>query len=68
MLFLLRLLLSTPFSILSYLLLWFVPQGSAALTLIWSLTTTCLFETLMSVRQRYRILSLHLRDSANFQV
>ncbi|XP_063736708.1 LOW QUALITY PROTEIN: sodium-dependent lysophosphatidylcholine symporter 1-like [Eleginops maclovinus] len=42
------LLLSTPFSILSYLLLWFVPQGSTALTLIWSLTTTCLFETLMS--------------------
>ncbi|KAK5895260.1 hypothetical protein CesoFtcFv8_011868 [Champsocephalus esox] len=42
------LLLSTPFSILSYLLLWFVPRGSAALTLIWSLITTCLFETLMS--------------------
>ncbi|KAM7411429.1 hypothetical protein PAMA_021428 [Pampus argenteus] len=45
-----RLVLSTPFGVLSYLLLWFVPQGlmSQALSVLWFLTTACLFETLMS--------------------
>ncbi|XP_062283118.1 sodium-dependent lysophosphatidylcholine symporter 1-B-like [Scomber scombrus] len=44
------LVLSTPFGVLSYLLLWFVPQGSTsqALSVLWVLTTACLFETLMS--------------------
>ncbi|XP_044067467.1 sodium-dependent lysophosphatidylcholine symporter 1-B-like [Siniperca chuatsi] len=44
------LVLSTPFGVLSYLLLWFVPQGSLsqALSVLWFLTAACLFETLMS--------------------
>ncbi|XP_070695875.1 sodium-dependent lysophosphatidylcholine symporter 1-B-like [Pempheris klunzingeri] len=44
------LVLSTPFGVLSYLLLWFVPQGSMpqALSVLWFLTVACLFETLMS--------------------
>ncbi|XP_049436949.1 sodium-dependent lysophosphatidylcholine symporter 1-B-like [Epinephelus fuscoguttatus] len=44
------LVLSTPFGILFYLLLWFVPQGSMsqALSVLWFLTVACLFETLMS--------------------
>ncbi|XP_042265402.1 sodium-dependent lysophosphatidylcholine symporter 1-B-like [Thunnus maccoyii] len=44
------LVLSTPFGVLSYLLLWFVPQGSMsqAVSVLWFLTTSCLFETLMS--------------------
>lgn len=46
-----RLVLSTPFGVLSYLLLWFVPRGpgSPAVGVLWFLTATCLFETLMSV-------------------
>lgn len=46
-----RLVLSTPFGVLSYLLLWFVPRGSMSqpLSVLWFLTATCLFETLMSV-------------------
>lgn len=46
-----RLVLSTPFAVLSYLLLWFVPPGAAAGGVLWFLVTTCLFETLMSVNQ-----------------
>lgn len=46
-----RLLLSTPFGILSYLLLWFGPPGPADFSVPWFLVTTCLFETLMSVNQ-----------------
>eukprot|EP00066_Takifugu_rubripes_P011817 XP_011601083.1 PREDICTED: sodium-dependent lysophosphatidylcholine symporter 1-like [Takifugu rubripes] len=42
------LVLSTPFAVLSYLLLWFVPPGAAAGGVLWFLVTTCLFETLMS--------------------
>eukprot|EP00064_Thunnus_orientalis_P011447 superscaffoldBa00001654_g11478 len=44
------LVLSTPFGVLSYLLLWFVPRGSMsqAVSVLWFLTTSCLFETLMS--------------------
>uniref|UniRef100_UPI0037E84BFF sodium-dependent lysophosphatidylcholine symporter 1-B-like n=1 Tax=Semicossyphus pulcher TaxID=241346 RepID=UPI0037E84BFF len=44
------LVLSTPFAVLSYLLLWFVPRGSVsqALSVLWFLTAACLFETLMS--------------------
>ncbi|XP_037630059.1 sodium-dependent lysophosphatidylcholine symporter 1 [Sebastes umbrosus] len=44
------LILSTPFAILFYLLLWFVPQGwmSQGLSVLWFLTAACLFETLMS--------------------
>ncbi|KAE8292928.1 Sodium-dependent lysophosphatidylcholine symporter 1 [Larimichthys crocea] len=44
------LVLSTPFGILSYLLLWFVPGGlmSPAVTVLWFLIAACLFETLMS--------------------
>ncbi|XP_038577745.1 sodium-dependent lysophosphatidylcholine symporter 1 [Micropterus salmoides] len=44
------LVLSTPFGVLSYLLLWFVPQGSMSqdLCVLWFLTAACLFETLMS--------------------
>lgn len=46
-----RLVLSTPFGVLSYLLLWFVPRGptSPAVGVLWFLTAACLFETLMSV-------------------
>ncbi|XP_072304757.1 sodium-dependent lysophosphatidylcholine symporter 1-B-like [Eucyclogobius newberryi] len=44
------LVLSAPFAVLSYVLLWFVPHASmsAALTVLWFLAVTCLFETLMS--------------------
>ncbi|XP_040007642.1 sodium-dependent lysophosphatidylcholine symporter 1 [Xiphias gladius] len=44
------LVLSTPFGVLSYLLLWFEPHGSMSQTLsvLWFLTAACLFETLMS--------------------
>ncbi|XP_054464707.1 sodium-dependent lysophosphatidylcholine symporter 1-B-like [Anoplopoma fimbria] len=44
------LILSTPFGILFYLLLWFVPQGSTSqgVSVLWFLTAACLFETLMS--------------------
>ncbi|XP_074498620.1 sodium-dependent lysophosphatidylcholine symporter 1-B-like [Sebastes fasciatus] len=44
------LILSTPFAILFYLLLWFVPRGwmSQGLSVLWFLTAACLFETLMS--------------------
>ncbi|XP_022618777.1 sodium-dependent lysophosphatidylcholine symporter 1-like [Seriola dumerili] len=44
------LLLSTPLGVLSYLLLWFEPQGlmSEPLSVLWFLTAACLFETLMS--------------------
>ncbi|KAK7877897.1 hypothetical protein WMY93_031426 [Mugilogobius chulae] len=44
------LVLSCPFAILSYVLLWFVPRVSMspAQTLMWFLAVTCLFETLMS--------------------
>uniref|UniRef100_A0A8C2XA70 Major facilitator superfamily domain containing 2a-like 2 n=1 Tax=Cyclopterus lumpus TaxID=8103 RepID=A0A8C2XA70_CYCLU len=44
------LILSTPFGVLFYLLLWFVPQGSTSqgLSVLWFLTAACLFETLMS--------------------
>nr|XP_020491430.1 sodium-dependent lysophosphatidylcholine symporter 1-like [Labrus bergylta] len=44
------LVLSTPFAVFLYLLMWFVPQGSMsqALTALWFITATCLFETLMS--------------------
>ncbi|XP_070824953.1 sodium-dependent lysophosphatidylcholine symporter 1-B-like [Chaetodon trifascialis] len=44
------LVLSTPFGVLSYLLLWFVPRGSMsqAVSVLWFLTAACLFETLMS--------------------
>ncbi|KAM9785944.1 sodium-dependent lysophosphatidylcholine symporter 1-B-like [Neosynchiropus ocellatus] len=40
------LLLSTPFAVLSYLLLWFLPRGTQSV--MWFLTATCLFETVMS--------------------
>lgn len=56
-----RLVLSTPFGILSYLLLWFVPGGlmSPAVTVLWFLIAACLFETLMSVSCKcYRHFSL----------
>uniref|UniRef100_A0A672ZH12 Zgc:171501 n=1 Tax=Sphaeramia orbicularis TaxID=375764 RepID=A0A672ZH12_9TELE len=41
---------STPFGVLSYLLLWYVPQGSMSgpHSVLWFLTVSCLFETLMS--------------------
>uniref|UniRef100_A0A3B5AR91 Major facilitator superfamily domain-containing protein 2A-B-like n=1 Tax=Stegastes partitus TaxID=144197 RepID=A0A3B5AR91_9TELE len=44
------LVLSTPFGVLSYLLLWFVPRGSTseAVSVLWFLVAACLFETLMS--------------------
>ncbi|KAM9350496.1 sodium-dependent lysophosphatidylcholine symporter 1-B-like [Symphorus nematophorus] len=44
------LVLSTPFGVLSYLLLWFVPGASMSQTVsvLWFLTAACLFETLMS--------------------
>ncbi|XP_076022910.1 sodium-dependent lysophosphatidylcholine symporter 1-B-like [Genypterus blacodes] len=44
------LVLSMPFGVLSYLLLWFMPQGSMsqAVSVPWFLTAACLFETLMS--------------------
>uniref|UniRef100_A0A3Q1CDF4 Major facilitator superfamily (MFS) profile domain-containing protein n=1 Tax=Amphiprion ocellaris TaxID=80972 RepID=A0A3Q1CDF4_AMPOC len=44
------LVISTPFGVLSYLLLWFVPRGSMseAGRVLWFLAATCMFETLMS--------------------
>uniref|UniRef100_A0A3Q3XI48 Uncharacterized protein n=1 Tax=Mola mola TaxID=94237 RepID=A0A3Q3XI48_MOLML len=44
------LLLSAPFGVLSYLLLWSMPPGSAspAVRTLWFLAAACLFETLMS--------------------
>ncbi|XP_034447139.1 sodium-dependent lysophosphatidylcholine symporter 1 [Hippoglossus hippoglossus] len=44
------LLLSSPLAVLSYLLLWFEPGGAVSqpLSVLWFLTVTCLFETLMS--------------------
>ncbi|XP_069382664.1 sodium-dependent lysophosphatidylcholine symporter 1-B-like [Paralichthys olivaceus] len=44
------LVLSSPCAVLSYLLLWFEPRGSVSqpLSVLWFLTVTCLFETLMS--------------------
>ncbi|KAJ0064881.1 hypothetical protein NL108_017019, partial [Boleophthalmus pectinirostris] len=44
------LVLSTPFAIMSYVLLWFVPHASmsAPQIVVWFLTVTCLFEALMS--------------------
>ncbi|MEQ2213363.1 hypothetical protein XENOCAPTIV_013673 [Xenoophorus captivus] len=46
-----RLVISTPFCILSYVLLWFVPSDSMpeAACVLWFLTVACLFKTLMSV-------------------
>lgn len=46
-----RMVISTPFGILSYLLLWFVPRGSMSETVsvLWFLTAACLFESLMTV-------------------
>uniref|UniRef100_A0A3B3ZIF9 Uncharacterized protein n=1 Tax=Periophthalmus magnuspinnatus TaxID=409849 RepID=A0A3B3ZIF9_9GOBI len=40
--------LSAPFAVLSYLLLWFVPSLSDAQTVVWFLSVSCLFETVMS--------------------
>lgn len=54
----LRLVLSTPFGVLSYLLLWFGPPGPAGVSVPWFLVTTCLFETLMSVNQSHFFSSL----------
>ncbi|KAG7215983.1 hypothetical protein INR49_003504, partial [Caranx melampygus] len=44
------LVLSCPFGILSYLLLWFQPHGSMSESgsVLWFFTVSCLFETLMS--------------------
>ncbi|XP_052340175.1 sodium-dependent lysophosphatidylcholine symporter 1-like [Oncorhynchus keta] len=44
--------LAMPFGVLSYVLLWFMPQGSMsqAFSVPWYLTASCLFETLMTVR------------------
>ncbi|XP_041654977.1 sodium-dependent lysophosphatidylcholine symporter 1 [Cheilinus undulatus] len=44
------LVLSTPFAVFSYLLMWFVPRGSMSqgLMALWFITVTCLFESLMS--------------------
>ncbi|MEQ2282244.1 hypothetical protein AMECASPLE_038561, partial [Ameca splendens] len=44
------LVISTPFCILSYVLLWFVPSDSMpeAACVLWILTVACLFKTLMS--------------------
>ena len=46
-----RLLVSSPLAVLSYVLLWFEPGGAVSqpLSVLWFLTVTCLFETLMSV-------------------
>ncbi|XP_028265875.1 sodium-dependent lysophosphatidylcholine symporter 1-B-like [Parambassis ranga] len=46
-------LFSTPFGVLSYLLMWFMPQGitSQAASVLWFLTGACLFETLMTCYQ-----------------
>nr|XP_057906972.1 sodium-dependent lysophosphatidylcholine symporter 1-B-like isoform X2 [Doryrhamphus excisus] len=45
--------LSTPFGVLSYVLLWFVPRDihKTSLKTTWFVATACLFETLMSVRR-----------------
>ncbi|XP_023847660.1 sodium-dependent lysophosphatidylcholine symporter 1-like [Salvelinus sp. IW2-2015] len=42
--------LAMPFGVLSYVLLWFMPQGSMsqAFSVPWYLTASCLFETLMT--------------------
>ncbi|KAM6976798.1 sodium-dependent lysophosphatidylcholine symporter 1-B-like [Aplochiton taeniatus] len=65
--------LSMPIGVLSYVLLWFVPQGpmSQAFSVPWFLAVTCLFETLMSCYNvPYLSLSMFLggderdRDSA----
>uniref|UniRef100_A0A668AMB5 Major facilitator superfamily domain containing 2a-like 2 n=1 Tax=Myripristis murdjan TaxID=586833 RepID=A0A668AMB5_9TELE len=42
--------LSMPFGVISYVLLWFVPPGSVsqAFSVPWFLAATCLFETIMS--------------------
>uniref|UniRef100_A0A3P8WXF6 Major facilitator superfamily domain containing 2a-like 2 n=1 Tax=Cynoglossus semilaevis TaxID=244447 RepID=A0A3P8WXF6_CYNSE len=67
------LVLSTPLGVMSYLLLWFHPPGlmSRPLRVLWFLSTTCLFETLMSCYNvPYLSLSMFLggdqraRDSA----
>uniref|UniRef100_A0A3Q2GMM2 Major facilitator superfamily domain containing 2a-like 2 n=1 Tax=Cyprinodon variegatus TaxID=28743 RepID=A0A3Q2GMM2_CYPVA len=44
------LVISTPFAILFYVLLWFIPADSMseAASVLWFLTAACLFETLMS--------------------
>ncbi|KAM9429710.1 sodium-dependent lysophosphatidylcholine symporter 1-like [Salvelinus alpinus] len=45
-----RVVLAMPFGVLSYVLLWFMPQGSMsqAFSVPWYLTASCLFETLMT--------------------
>ncbi|XP_024149255.1 sodium-dependent lysophosphatidylcholine symporter 1 [Oryzias melastigma] len=67
------LLLSTPFGVLSYVLVWSVPAGSMSEAggVLWLLVTTCLFETFMSCYNvPYLSLSMFLgapkkdRDSA----
>uniref|UniRef100_A0A3Q1EFJ5 Major facilitator superfamily domain containing 2a-like 2 n=1 Tax=Acanthochromis polyacanthus TaxID=80966 RepID=A0A3Q1EFJ5_9TELE len=67
------LVISTPFGVLSYLLLWFVPRGSMSEdgSVLWFLAAACLFETLMSCYNvPYLSLSMFLggdqrdRDSA----
>ncbi|XP_054644241.1 sodium-dependent lysophosphatidylcholine symporter 1-B-like isoform X2 [Dunckerocampus dactyliophorus] len=40
--------LSMPFGVLSYVLLWFVPQVKTSLKTTWFVAAACLFETLMS--------------------
>ncbi|CAB1329945.1 unnamed protein product, partial [Coregonus sp. 'balchen'] len=65
--------LAMPFGVLSYVLLWFMPQGSMsqAFSVPWYLTASCLFETLMTCfNVPYLSLSMFLggdqrdRDSA----
>nr|XP_061839407.1 sodium-dependent lysophosphatidylcholine symporter 1-like [Nerophis lumbriciformis] len=65
------LVLSTPFGVLSYVLLWFVPQVKTSLKTTWFVAAACLFETLMSgYNVPYLSLSMFLggdqrdRDSA----
>ena len=52
-----RVVLSMPFAILSYVLLWFMPQDSMsqALSVPWFLVAACMFETLMSVSQSRQV-------------
>ena len=52
-----RVVLSMPFAILSYVLLWFMPQDSMsqALSVPWFLVAACMFETLMSVRESRQV-------------
>ncbi|XP_061760068.1 LOW QUALITY PROTEIN: sodium-dependent lysophosphatidylcholine symporter 1-like [Nerophis ophidion] len=66
-----RLVLSTPFGVLSYVLLWFVPQVKTSLKTTWFVAAACLLETLMSgYNVPYLSLSMFLggdqreRDSA----